>query len=73
MSSNSQHCTGPLFKALNELLLVPSFKTGSEVANQACYSAETMKDWCEDKENEQLVSNFTLELMNELQGCMQTT
>ena len=47
-----------LLEAVNATLEDPSFRTRSEVAAHARKATETLKDWCEDKDNEEPYTEF---------------
>ena len=59
-----------LLKAINAVLVDPSFSTGSAVAADALHTAKTLQEWCVSEENDELVKGFTSELLGDLQGAL---
>ena len=59
-----------LFKAIDAVLVDPSFSTGSAVASDALRAAKTLQEWCVREENDELVKGFSSELLGDLQGAL---
>ena len=58
-----------LFKAINAVLVDPSFSTGSAVAAYVLHAAKILQKWCLCEKNNELVKGFTSELPGDLQGA----
>ena len=59
-----------LLKAIDAVLVDPSFSTGSAVAADALHAAKTLQEWCVSEENDEIVKGFTSELLGDLQGAL---
>ena len=59
-----------LFKVIVAVLVDLSFSTGSAVSADALRTAKALQEWCVCEQNDELVKDFTSELLSDLQGAL---
>ena len=72
MPLKRQHCDVLLciVQSIVAVLVDLSFSTGSAVSADALRAAKALQEWCVCEQNDELVKDFTSELLSDLQGAL---